>query len=63
MTLEELRTYRSRKERQTVDKIYKEGKAQKLGNESYDQQKKIQKKLVTAMGEESENESEVEDAA
>ena len=40
--------------------MYEDKKIVRVQNLSYDQQKRIQKKLVTQMGDDSENESEAE---
>jgi Spy/CpxP family protein refolding chaperone len=60
MSIEELRVYRAQVQRERADRIYKDKKAEKVQNQTYEKQKQIQKKLVTPMGEETENESEAE---
>jgi hypothetical protein len=60
MSLDELRVYRAQIDREKVKKVYTERKAERVQNLSFEKQRAIQKKLLTPMGEESENESEAE---
>jgi hypothetical protein len=60
MSLDEVRIYRAQLQKEKVQKVYTERKAEKIQNTSYEKQRGIQKKLLTPMGEESENESEAE---
>lgn len=60
MSLGEAGAYRAQLMREKAMNIYKQKKAERVANMSFEKQKQIQKKLVTPMGEESENESEAE---
>ena len=60
MSIDEVRIYRAQLQKEKAQKVYKDNKAQRVTNISYEKQRGIQKKLLTPMGEESENESEAE---
>lgn len=60
LTLDEIRVYRAQLQKEKAKKVYTEKKAERVTNQTFDKQRAIQKKLLTPMGEESENESEAE---
>lgn len=63
MSPEQLREIKQKDKKAKVHRIEEEKKVEKIQNQSYEEQLKIEKKLVSPKGEESENESDIEDSS